>query len=480
MAARRPIVILHGWSDTSDTFEPLARLLRARLEREVAVVSLADYLSMEDEVRFDDIAAAMNDAWLRHGLPRRKGGVDAVVHSTGGLVVRDWLQRHFRPSRAPVKDLVMLAPANFGSPLAHKGRSFIGRVYKGFIAKKPPGERFETGAHVLKGLELASPYTWQLAERDRFGRGGAMYGPGNVLCTVLVGDTGYDGISSIANEDGSDGTVRVSTANMNCVRIEAVFPARADGDRAGRDVDYRLEASSGMTAFGVVAGHNHGTVTLSHRRGHSVARVGRHRRDGGLLAKIVRGLTVADDEFEAWAGELEQGNQALLARPARDGRNHGFQNTVVRVRDQYGVGVDDHLLEFYEEDDDRDRVARWFHGSAIRKVHKYSDDASYRSVYVDCTRLRRTIDKVGEALSLSVTAYPELDERTPAGFTTLGDDGIGGLRIPRREIDRFFAPHRTALVSLRLTRRQSAATFRFRDHPEPRTDAGRRGRSGRK
>ena len=469
--AERPIVILHGWSDTSETFEPLARLLGARLAREVSIVSLADYVSMEDEVRFDDVAEAMNDAWRRHGLPRRKGGVDAIVHSTGGLVIRDWLQRHYTPGRAPVKHLVMLAPANFGSPLAHKGRSFIGRVYKGFIAKKPKGERFETGTHILRGLELASPYTWQLAERDRFGRGGTMYQPGNVLCTVLVGNTGYRGISSIANEPGSDGTVRVSTANMNCVRIEAVFPARPDAEAGGYDVAYTLEASSGATAFGVVDGHDHGSITLSHRRGDSVARVRRHRRDGDLLAKIVEGLTVTDEGFEAWREELDERNRALLPRTVtRDGRKHGFQNTVVRVRDQYGVGVDDHLLEFYEEDDDRDRVAELFHASAIRKVHQYSGDASYRSVYVDCTRLGRTIDKVGEALSLSVTAYPELDERTPVGFTTLGDDSIGGIRIPRDDIDRFFAPHRTALVTLQLTRQQSEATFRFRDHPPPQTN----------
>ena len=464
--AERPIVILHGWSDTSASFEPLARLLRARLKRQVSIVSLADYLSMEDEVRFDDVAEAMEVAWRKHGLPRRKGGVDAIVHSTGGLVIRDWLQRHYTPGRAPVKHLVMLAPANFGSPLAHKGRSFIGRVYKGFIAKKPEGRAFETGTRILRGLELASPYTWRLAERDRFGRGGAMYQPGNVLCTVLVGGAGYRGIASIANEEGSDGTVRVSTANLDCVRIRAAFPARPGDAGVGHDVEYELEESSGATAFGVLERHNHGTITLSHRR-RPIGEAGRATPDGDLLAKIVEGLTVTDDGFEAWRHELEAGNRALLpTAPRRDGRNHGFQNTVVRVEDQYGVGVDDHLIEFYEEDHDRqDLVARLFHASAIRNVHKYSGDASYRSVYVDCTRLARTIDRVHEALSLSITAYPELDERTPVGFTTLGSDGIGAVRIPRDAIGRFFAPHRTALVTLQLTRQQSEATFRFRDHP---------------
>ncbi|MCY4373266.1 MAG: hypothetical protein OXC31_05775 [Spirochaetaceae bacterium] len=39
---------------------------------------------------------------------------------------------------------------------------------------------------------------------------------------MLVGNTGYRGIRSIVN---ADGPVRVSTANMNCVRIRAEFPA---------------------------------------------------------------------------------------------------------------------------------------------------------------------------------------------------------------------------------------------------------------
>ena len=99
----------------------------------------------------------------------------------------------------------------------------------------------------------------------------------------------------------------------------------------------------------MVEGRNHGTITLSHRR-RPIGEAARDTPDGVLLEKIVRGLTVDDDGFEAWRRELEEGNRALLPKaPRRDARNHGFQNTVVRVRDQYGVGVDDHLLEFHEE-----------------------------------------------------------------------------------------------------------------------------------
>jgi hypothetical protein len=285
--AERPLVIVHGWSDISKSFERLAKMLEERLSTSVSIISLGDYLSMEDEVRFDDLSTAMERAWRDHRLPVGKGAVDAVVHSTGGLVIRDWLTRHYKPARAPIRNLVMLAPANFGSPLAHKGRSFMGRVFKGFIAKKPEGSSFQTGTHILKGLELASPYSWDLAMRDRFGKGGEMYRPGNVLCTVLVGNTGYSGISALANEDGSDGTVRLSTANMNCVRIHAAFPAHPENENVGHDVDYTFEPSTGSTAFGVMDGFNHGTITLSNGAKSKSAK--------RLLDHIVRGLRVPAD-----------------------------------------------------------------------------------------------------------------------------------------------------------------------------------------
>ena len=70
---------------------------------------------------------------------------------------------------------------------------------------------------------------------------------------------------------------------------------------------------------------------------------------------------------------------------------------------------------------------------------------------------------MGEWLSLSLTASPELDDRIPVGFTTLGDDGIGGVRIKAGDIATFFQPYRTALVTLQLTRQQAEETFRFRD-----------------
>src|SRR3990167_2704100 len=214
----KPLVILHGWSDNSVSFKPLADLLQQQLQRSAAIIDLADYITLDDDVTYDDIVAAMSYAWQVNKLPTTSRSVDAVVHSTSGLVIRDWLIRNFKPGQAPVDHLVMLAPANFGSPLAHKGNSFFGRVLNGFKGDKI----FQVGELLLKGLELASPYSWQLAMKDCLAKQ-TYFDSQNILCTVLVCNTGYTGISAAANESGSDGTVRVSTANLNCAYLEVDF-----------------------------------------------------------------------------------------------------------------------------------------------------------------------------------------------------------------------------------------------------------------
>ncbi|SDS43453.1 Alpha/beta hydrolase family protein [Halopseudomonas litoralis] len=176
------LVIVHGWSDTHRSFTRLGKYLAAEgIIPDVRHVRLGDYVSLDDDITFDDLIHALNRAWKSEQLPTDPRSVDVIVHSTGALVVRYWMTTFFTPSTNPLKRLLMLAPANFGSPLAHKGRSFVGRVVKGFKSDR----RFHTGTHILKGLELDSPFSWQLALRDRFADE-PWYGPGRVLCTVLV------------------------------------------------------------------------------------------------------------------------------------------------------------------------------------------------------------------------------------------------------------------------------------------------------
>ena len=160
------------------------------------------------------------------------------------------------------------------------------------------------------------------------------------------------------------------------------------------------------------------------------------------------------------------GRSSRGPRASENPEKHGFQNTVVRVEDQYGVGVEDFVLELFERDRDRSQRARRAHRAALRSVHAYSDDKSYRSFYIDCTSLFRAIDRAGEFVGLSIAAHPELGpgagaEGAPVGFIPYGDEGRGGLRIAHRDLADWFAPHRTLLLTLELNRQQAERVFRL-------------------
>ena len=67
------IVLLHGWSDRSESFKPLAAELARLGLQDIVPIYLGDYVSMDDDVSFDDIAQAMHAAWRKAGLPWIQG-----------------------------------------------------------------------------------------------------------------------------------------------------------------------------------------------------------------------------------------------------------------------------------------------------------------------------------------------------------------------------------------------------------------------
>jgi pimeloyl-ACP methyl ester carboxylesterase len=436
----RPLVIIHGWNDDSRSFRKLAQLLQDGLKRETKLINLADYITMDDEVTFDDIITAMSKAWAREKLATTPYSVDVVVHSTGGLVIRSWLNRFYTAKTAPIKHLVMLAPANFGSPLAHKGNAFYGRIIEGFKSKK----MFNVGAKLLKALELASPYTWQLAMQDRFGSE-KLYGPDKILCTVLIGNAGLTGISAAANQDGSDGVVRVASANLNCAFLNADFSVNP------LKPTYTLKQSSGNTAFGVLINENHRTIAA---------------KDNGpnndlTMPTLMRAVEVTDNEFLGWCRELQQMNQEIMRQPTGP-YYHGFQNTVVFVHDQFDFHVKDYFLEFYGLDN-KNWVAQFFHGDVIRRTHVYSDDASYRSIYIDCTRLYHALQtKDLPGINVSLTAVPTFDgKNNVVGYRTFTDQDIGAIQVQQKEFTKVFSENRTLLVQVKLQREQADRVFQI-------------------
>ncbi len=437
-----PTVIIHGWSDHATSFVPLQKVLSQRLQEPVTVISLAEWLSLDDLVTYDDLVSRMDVAWTAYGLPRDPRTVDVITHSTGALLIRHWMTEFFDAGLTPVKHLVMLAPANFGSPLAHKGTSFIGRVIKGWNSPKA----FEVGALLLKGLELASPYTWTLATKDLFVND-PYFAPGRILGTVLVGNAGYTGISAAANEPGSDGTVRVSTANLNAARMQV------DLSDVNAPTFTGPQNINGTVGFLILNGLNHATIT--------------DPAQTAMMDALVAGLQVDDAGFNAYCTRLQTATQAVMSacESASDQYYWGYQNTVVLVKDQFGVHVQDYFLEFYGPAAD----TFWeslFHGEVIEDVHPYTDDNGYRAILIDTTLLRQRMGAApaGVPLQLSLTASPDISNNE-VGYATFANTGSGEITIPVTQIPLFFQSNRTLFVEVTVKRIQKDEIFKLGVNP---------------
>lgn len=408
------VAIVHGWSDTSKSFYRLRDFLQAN-GHDVAQIWLGDYVSMDDDVRIEDVAKRM-DQTVRSAM--EAGDLaepfDLIVHSTGGLVAREWLQTcHARDLTPPVKRLIMLAPANFGSRLAAVGKSMIGRVARGW------NNWFQTGEQMLKALELASPYQWNLARRDLLdphetGQPGP-YGADRVWPFVITGTRAYsDGLRKIVNEHGSDGTVRAAAANLNTVGLTLDFatdPLAPAVRRWRPRTDLRFPCA-------VVPDRDHGSVTQPA----VVSGGGASDLTGRLILEAL-----ACDSVERYAAieaewaQISEDTGALAhdadSRAAMFPDNapdaqayHQHMQVLVHVRDDHGRPVDDYFLEFFSPRAEGEREAVFFHREVLSHVHRNTIDPSFRCLFIDRTdlldRYYPSLPADARTLAMSISAAP--------------------------------------------------------------------------
>jgi hypothetical protein len=440
-SSAKPIVIMHGWSDDYQSLQNLATMLRKETQRSVQQINLANYITLDDDIHLHDLACAMQQAWQTQGLPTQPYSVDVIVHSLGGLVLRDWLTRFYTPQNAPVKHLVMLAPANFGSPLAHKGRALIGRILKGRRSHKP----FQTGVNILRALEMASPYTWQLAMQDRFAKAN-YYGPNKILCTVLTGSSGFKGLASVVNEPGSDGTVYAACANMNAVMLHIDFTQDTEHPRFG------ITRAKGKTAFALLREEDHASI-LNNQRGFA-----------SPLTQpfILQALAVSDADFASWCQRLAKHTQQVTQQATDKVNTHSFQNTVCLLQDQFQHAIEDYFLEFTAASDAKQRVAEFFHQQVIEDVHPYEQNPAYRSLMININQLQRLQEKPNLSLNLRISALPDIHETQLVGYQTYDVDRYGVLQFTPPQIKQIFQAHRSLLVKITIQREQAAKLFAFK------------------
>jgi pimeloyl-ACP methyl ester carboxylesterase len=390
----RQVLIVHGWSDDSTSFYPLARFL-GKHGFEAQTLWLGDYISMEDDVRVQDVAIRMAEVIdQRIAQGELQPAFDMIVHSTGGLVVRAWLTTKYygQAERCPVQRLVMLAPANYGSKLAAIGKSMLGRLVKGFR------HGFHTGTSMLNDLELASPFQWELAQRDVLvapgGDAARYYGEDRVWPFVIVGTRGYTGLlRQIANENGSDGTVRVCAANLNARGVTIDF-RETDPEKMMQVWDNRLQCDAPLA---VLPTRTHGSIIDPDRSDsdnqEDIVESDAEKQQLGRLILDALNCASFDAYRDIQAGWEEISNETAnrhLADPSNPQSEcfHQYMQLNAYVVDDHGKPVPDYFLEFFSNPEEaQDPANVYLHENVVADVKKNSQNEALRNLYLDRTDL---------------------------------------------------------------------------------------------
>lgn len=456
-------LLIHGWSDCSDSFKLLKQALIKKGISKVESIYYGDYESREDSITFDDVVDGFNDEMINWGFIKRNGGkknnLNVIVHSTGGLVIRHWIWRYYYKNgdniaNCPVKRIVMLAPANFGSPLAHWGKSFLGSLLKG---RWKVGDMFETGQNLLDGLELASPYQWQLAHRDCF-IPKPYYNAQQIQLTIMVGVKDYQGISGWINKPGTDGTVVIAGTSVDSAKLRLDFSKPKNHSSGYKPKDWQITNPPDDFAFAVLENIDHGDILKQ-----------ASQTESQVNQFVVEALKTGEAaDFSRLQDKLEKVTEQTYLKIKKP----KYQQIVFHAMDDQDKPIKDFTIEFniYQaEKVSRNIVLKEtlskkeiIHSDIVNRAltsefHKNTKDSSYRSILVDIETIKKILNNaakdIGKKVILSMTVYvPKVDNGIRYKNHNLQNILIYDPTSKEVKNPSFFYANTTTLVELKIDR----------------------------
>lgn len=500
-----PILLIHGYSsDGYVTFDEtrsshhtknikkiygnLPKLLKKKFgNHAVQMINLSRWISLDDGVTLDDISFAMQRALMspeyRHLM---ETGFHVVIHSTGALVVRNWIKK-FSPKPCPIKNLVHLAGANFGSGLAHIGRGQLARWGRFIFQSTQPGSQ------ILNELEFGCSKTLDLHchflqpenkmredyEVQEFLMIGSQVGSGvlkPVLETIPI---------RYVKEDSSDNTVRAAASNLNFNHIKIIPNAKAysmsartimalmrkrEDDKALRssyydlaDVNFADERT--IKPFAVLYEASH--------FGEDTGIVDGKKTRSKMASPLIAALKTKFDEvaYQKVVERYDTVTEKTLARAAKSKRKlFSFWNKqqqyeahaqiIFRLRDQYARPIKHYDITFNSKkvSNDKQQKIEWFIEDKHRNLKEDGILTFYLRVVSFDKRSKTYINKMDSVtdLDLEITAYENGTDRIT--FVPIN------YRIEADYLRKLVQPFRTTLVDIEMARLPGLEVFDIIQH----------------
>lgn len=438
---RNPIVMLHGYSDTGNSFKTWIKKFKEN-NYDVKIIHICKYVSLSNEITIDDIAEGLDQALAQKLGDHRT--FDAIVHSTGILVIRAWLAKYSTQGYYRLQHLIGLAPATFGSPIAHKGRSFLGALFKGNREWGP--DFLEAGNRVLDALELGSKFTWDLAHKDLLGET-TFYGLGSDTPFVFTfcGTSQFFGSQFLNNLtgritdkigiplEGTDGVVRWAGCGLRTRKITIDFTKKRYEDR----LSISPWKNDGIAHSVRVKGYNHGKIISD--------------PDTELVDIVFQALQFTPkQDIKIWhqkaVNTLSPNDSPITAQ---------WQQFIIRAIDDNDEPIPDYYIELSAGQDGRWQRIEDFGVD----VHVYEKDKSLRCFHVNITKTKKL-----QKLKIRIVASSNSDYVRYSGYATNIDDLAAPVLSPISDLEldisgvlqqkdiNFFFPYTTTLVEIRLRR----------------------------
>jgi hypothetical protein len=459
------VIFVHGWSVThTNTYGELPQWLESQskegtLTIQVGNIYLGRYISFDDTVTIDDIARAFDHAVRDEIADKLAGGEHfaCITHSTGGVVVRKWMDLYYKKhlAKCPLSHLIMLAPANHGSALAQLGKSRLGRI-KSFF------EGIEPGQQILDWLELGSDKSWQLNESwlDYDCTANGIYS--FVLTGQKIDRQLYDALNSYTGEVGSDGIVRVAAANMNYSLLQ-LHQEGTNGESLVVSNSFRTHPM----AFGVLPGCAHSGKTMGIIRSITMANAATHPTALWVLrclqVKNRESYTALSKELDRITAETQKNEHIEPVKTLiynREYITNRYSMIVFRLIDDRG----NHLVDY---------------DLYLTAGPQYSEYALPRGFFVDRQRNLTNQGKltyyldydIMEAgintpqmqgnLGFCIKAYPEASDQALAYYRLLD------FHSSLADINKMLHPNETLMVEIMLQRRVDRAVSRITNNLTP-------------
>lgn len=322
------VILVHGYNVTSTkTYGVLPQRLK-RAGHNVKDVFLSKYVTLDDDITLPDLVRAFHSALLDTFKGKLETSFACVTHSTGGLVVRSWVDTIYGDAMAslPLSHLIMLAPPNNGSRLAELGKSRLSRL------RSLAG--IEPGVKVLDALELGSAQQWNLNSswiQKKLHTAPGFYPV--VITGQWIDKKLWDCIVPGTYERGSDGVVRAAAANLNMKKISV----NEDGQVSREEMEgipflLTPKTSHSDESYGVMG---------------SIPSQGSHPVLNGILAALD---VDSREEYQALEVDFSSKTNSLQRKESYyDGSKlERYSQVVFRVSDSHGTALEDYALEIVD------------------------------------------------------------------------------------------------------------------------------------